>query len=147
MLNPPFRPLVEILLMNTPLSVANCCILSLSPIRDPWLIGLEGSIATTATLYPLLLYSPISREIRVDLPAPGIPVTPITCALPLSDDTCSNSFRTSILEFSTTVSNLPTALSFPFLASSKSSIMSSNTTPLPSEPPNHVNNIFKRRSR
>src|SRR4051794_18174197 len=50
-----------------------------SPSTAPPLIGLEGSTAITAARAPCSEYASMSRATSVLLPAPGGPVTPITC--------------------------------------------------------------------
>src|SRR5680860_1243745 len=65
----------------------------LSPNIAPPVKGLDGSTATTATLWPSLRTLSISTEVRVDLPEPGAPVSPRTYAFPdfgnKSASTCS----------------------------------------------------------
>ncbi len=53
-----------------------------SPSTAPPVIGLDGSTATTAIRRPRDACSRTSASISVDLPAPGEPVMPTTCARP-----------------------------------------------------------------
>ena len=53
-----------------------------SPSTAPPVIGLDGSIAITATRRPCASQAPSSASTSVDLPLPGTPVTPTTRALP-----------------------------------------------------------------
>ena len=53
-----------------------------SPSTAPPVMGLDGSTATTATFWPRRSSSPSNACTRVDLPAPGLPVSPSTCARP-----------------------------------------------------------------
>lgn len=68
--------------MKTPSSPVCCCIRIRSPRTAPPENGLDGSIATTPTLFPSLRAWVIIRSTSVDFPAPGGPVTPITTAFP-----------------------------------------------------------------
>src|SRR5882672_11465251 len=54
-----------------------------SPRMAPPVYGLDGSTATTPTRCPRARYASMRRSQRVDLPAPGLPVTPSTQALPV----------------------------------------------------------------
>src|SRR5277367_6233093 len=69
--------------MNTPSSVAWRDMRMRSPRMAPPVYGLDGSTATTPTRCPRARYASMSRSQRVDLPAPGLPVTPRTVALPV----------------------------------------------------------------
>ena len=69
-----WKTLVPTLRIKTPSSVAWSAILILSPSIAPPENGLVGSIATTPTVLPILLYFAISLSVMVDLPAPGAPV-------------------------------------------------------------------------
>jgi hypothetical protein len=53
-----------------------------SPRTAPPLTGLDGSIATTATVCPSASQAPSKASTRVDLPLPGTPVMPTTQARP-----------------------------------------------------------------
>src|SRR5438034_6729384 len=54
-----------------------------SPSTAPPLKGLVGSTATTPTRWPAARSRAVMRSVSVDFPAPGGPVTPITCARPV----------------------------------------------------------------
>jgi hypothetical protein len=54
-----------------------------SPRTDPPEYGEEGSTAITPTVSPRARYASVSLSTRVDLPAPGLPVTPTTSAPPV----------------------------------------------------------------
>src|ERR1700722_14228804 len=70
--------------MNTPSSVACCCIRTRSPSSAPPVNGDEGSMASTATRSPCPRYEATSAPVTVDLPTPGDPVSPSTRACPVS---------------------------------------------------------------
>ena len=53
-----------------------------SPRTAPPVKGLDGSTAMTPTLAPSARSLAVSLSTSVDLPAPGGPVTPSTCARP-----------------------------------------------------------------
>ena len=53
-----------------------------SPSSAPFVNGLDGSTEMTPTLVPLARTRLTSALIRLDLPTPGGPVTPIAYALP-----------------------------------------------------------------
>ena len=73
----PWEPRLARLRTNTPgLPSRWASILNLSPSTAPPVIGLEGSIATTATRWPASTQDSMSRPVRVLFPAPGGPVTP-----------------------------------------------------------------------
>ncbi len=54
-----------------------------SPRMAPPENGLLGSTATTPTLWPSSVSALIKEATSVDLPAPGTPVMPMMCALPV----------------------------------------------------------------
>src|SRR5579872_2602542 len=68
--------------MNTPSSVACCCIRTRSPSRAPPLNGELGPLASTPTRCPALRNWLVSAPVTVDFPTPGAPVRPITRAVP-----------------------------------------------------------------
>ena len=53
----------------------------LSPRIDPPLRRLDGSMASTATRWPAAVRRVPSSSMKVDLPAPGVPVMPTRTAL------------------------------------------------------------------
>ena len=55
-----------------------------SPSSAPFVNGLEGSTEMTPTVRPSLAHEPDERAIRLDLPTPGGPVTPIAYRAPVS---------------------------------------------------------------
>src|SRR3989338_2093469 len=75
---PPCEPRLPTDRIKTPLSPACPCILILSPRSAPPEKGLDGSIATTPTFSPFLRRIFMMPSAKVDLPAPGGPVMPIT---------------------------------------------------------------------
>ena len=68
--------------MNTPGSLASSVMRTRSPRIEPPEYGLDGSMATMPTRCPRARNSAVSRATSVDLPLPGTPVRPITCARP-----------------------------------------------------------------
>ncbi len=77
---PPRCPREAIERMNTSPSAAYCCIRMRSPRMAPPVTGLDGSMASTATARSALRASATSADTSVDLPLPGGPVTPTSCA-------------------------------------------------------------------
>ena len=59
--------------MNTPSSVACCCMRMRSPSSAPPENGDEGSTASTPTRWPRARIAAMSAEVVVDLPTPGDP--------------------------------------------------------------------------
>src|SRR5437773_1190678 len=80
---PPWLPRLARLRMNTPGSRKWACMRMRSPSTAPPLKGLVGSTATTPTRWPAARSRAVMRSLSVDFPAPGGPVTPITCARPV----------------------------------------------------------------
>ena len=80
--SPPAAPRVPMERMNTPGSSVWRAMRTRSPRIAPPVNGLDGSTATTATVLPRSRKPRIIADTSVDLPAPGGPVTPITCAVP-----------------------------------------------------------------
>ena len=68
--------------MNTPSSVAWSCIRTRSPSSAPPENGEDGSTASTPTRLPAARSAVTSADVDVDLPTPGEPVSPTTCAWP-----------------------------------------------------------------
>src|SRR5204862_251538 len=66
--------------MNTPRSAESVAMRARSPSRAPPVRFEVGSTAKTATLRPALRHARTSSLSSEDLPAPGGPVTPTTCA-------------------------------------------------------------------
>src|SRR5499426_353964 len=69
----------------------------------PPVTGLEGSTATTPIRRPRRKSSPSNALIRVDLPVPGTPVMPITCARPSRADSASRTPAAAASSLSTAV--------------------------------------------
>src|SRR6185369_4955780 len=102
--------------MKTSGSEAYSCIRTRSPRSAPPVIGDDGSTATTATARPALRTSPISAETSVDLPAPGGPVIPTTCAPPASGYSSRRAGSATAVRFSTAVRSRARARRSPALA-------------------------------
>jgi hypothetical protein len=81
---PPRWPREAIERMKTSRSLACSCMRIRSPRMAPPVIGLEGSMARTATARPSARATRTSAAASVDLPLPGGPVTPTTCPCPAS---------------------------------------------------------------
>src|SRR5690606_7161773 len=81
--SPPSCPRVASERMKTPGSVACSVIRMRSPSSAPPENGDDGSIASTPTRLPCSRKAPRSIDVDVDLPTPGGPVSPMTCALPV----------------------------------------------------------------
>ncbi len=79
----PTLPRVAILRIKTPSSVLSSCMRTRSPKKAPPVKGLDGSTATTPTVFPCLLSSSTSFCISVLFPEPGGPVMPTMWALPV----------------------------------------------------------------
>ena len=82
-LTPPRFPREPMLRMKTPSSTAWSCMRRRSPRIAPPVKGLDGSIAITPTFLPSALNCEMSLLTKVLLPAPGLPVIPMTWALPV----------------------------------------------------------------
>ncbi len=81
--SPPRWPRVAIERMNTPSSVACSPIRTRSPSSAPPENGDDGSTASTPTRRPVARTTRTSSDVVVDLPTPGGPVRPTTCARPV----------------------------------------------------------------
>ena len=79
---PPVAPRVAMLRMKTPGSLASSVMRMRSPRIAPPEYGLDGSTATMPTLSPRSRIRRASLPTSVDLPLPGTPVMPTTCARP-----------------------------------------------------------------
>ena len=62
----------------------------LSPMIEPPLRRLDGSTASTATRCPAAVSRVPSSSMNVDLPEPGVPLTPTRTALPVAGSTSSS---------------------------------------------------------
>ena len=80
--SPPSWPREAIDRMKTPSSVAWSCIRTRSPSSAPPENGEDGSTASTPTRRPAARNAVTSAVVEVDLPTPGEPVSPTTCAWP-----------------------------------------------------------------
>ena len=98
---PPRWPRVAIERMNTSGSVAWPCIRIRSPSSAPPENGEDGSTASTPTRLPCSRYRVTRAEVDVDLPAPGGPVMPMTCARPVSGASARATSRSCGLASST----------------------------------------------
>ncbi len=78
--SPPRLPRVAIERMKTPGSPACSCMRMRSPRIAPPVKVLLGSTATTPTDLPAARQRAMSRPVSDDLPVPGAPVSPTTCA-------------------------------------------------------------------
>src|SRR5262245_6063334 len=67
----------------------------LSPMIEPPLRRLDGSTASTATRCPAAVSRVPSSSMNVDLPDPGVPLTPTRTALPVAGSTSSRSAAAS----------------------------------------------------
>ena len=79
---PPSSPRAENERMKTFVCAAFAPMRMRSPSTAPPLIGLDGSMATTAIVWPCASQRPSSASTSVDLPLPGTPVMPTTQARP-----------------------------------------------------------------
>ena len=78
--SPPSRSPAAVERMNSPRSAGSASIRARSPSSDPPERLDVGSTASTATVRPSSRQARASALSSVDLPAPGGPVTPTTCA-------------------------------------------------------------------
>ena len=92
---PPSWPRVPIERMKTPGSRKCSESRIRSPRMAPWVNGLVGSTEITPAVRPSERTLPTSAETRVDFPTPGAPVTPTTCARPVSGKSRRTSSRAS----------------------------------------------------
>ena len=118
---PPACPRVAIERIKAPASDASS-IRTRSPRIAPPVKGDDGSTAKTAGLYSDVAKSLAREAVRVDFPAPGAPVIPITCDL--SERLCVTSATCSAAAppLSTSVKSRPTERLSPLLAFSTSEI-------------------------
>src|SRR5262245_4906910 len=93
-----------------------------SPSIDPPENGLDGSIATIATRRPLLRIDAASLATSVDLPLPGTPVMPTTCARPAWRKIWSSASRDSRAPDSARVSSRAIERRSPLSAPATSSV-------------------------
>ena len=80
--NPPSSPRAESERMKTFGSAPCSPMRTRSPSTAPPVMGLDGSMAMTATCRPRSSHAPSSALTRLDLPLPGTPVMPTTRARP-----------------------------------------------------------------
>ena len=92
---PPRCPRVAIERMNTPSSVACSPIRTRSPSNAPPENGDDGSTASTPTRRCCARSSRTSSDVVVDLPTPGGPVSPTTCARPVYGASAAATSRSS----------------------------------------------------
>ncbi len=90
---PPRWPPLGDGLMNAWSLTASAAIRVRSPSIDPPVRVLDGSTASTATLWPASISFTPSASMSVDLPEPGTPVMPTRTALPVCERSSRNSSR------------------------------------------------------
>src|SRR5699024_5178881 len=125
---PPKYPRVAIERMNTPESVACSCIRIRSPSSAPPENGEDGSMAKTPTRLPCRRHELTRAPVEVDLPTPGEPVSPITCASPVCGASCAATSARSADCCSTMEINRATARAWPDRARSTRSETSVDVT-------------------
>ncbi|MPN55632.1 hypothetical protein SDC9_203316 [bioreactor metagenome] len=81
---PPKNPELGLGRMKAFCSFANSSILVLSPKMEPLFNDELGSMARTATFFPLETASRPKFSMKVDFPAPGVPVIPIRMEFPVN---------------------------------------------------------------
>src|SRR5205807_5235378 len=104
--------------MYTPESVAWSCIRTRSPSSAPPENGDDGSTASTPTRRPSPRYARTSAAVDVDLPTPGLPVSPMTRACPAYGISATITSRSSGEAFYTNEISRPTARASPARARS-----------------------------
>ena len=114
---PPREPAVGEGRINASASLLNSSMRVLSPKMLPRPSSLLGSIAKTATFFPMaVMYFP-KPSIKVLFPTPGTPVMPMRIDFPVIDMLCSNIFCAkawcSAFVLSTKVMALPKMLMSP----------------------------------
>src|SRR4051794_18622408 len=111
--SPPRWPGEAIDRMKTPGSVAWSCIRTRSPSSAPPENGDDGSTASTPTRRPAARSSVTRALVVVDLPTPGGPVMPTTCACPACGVSAAITCRSSGEPSSTIETSRPTARASP----------------------------------
>src|SRR5690606_39435783 len=81
-----------------------------SPGNAPPVDGDDGSMASTPTRLPCARSAASSIDVDVDLPTPGGPVSPMTCAFPVYGVSARTTLRSRGWSSATNDSNLETAL-------------------------------------
>src|SRR3954467_771424 len=117
---PPRCPREAIDRMNTPESVAWSCIRTRSPNSAPPEKGELGSTARTPTRCPRARNARTKAAVDVDLPTPGLPVSPTTRAPPAYGMSAAITSRNNGEAFSTREMRRPTARASPARARSTS---------------------------
>src|SRR3954467_8277647 len=117
---PPRCPREAIERMNTPESVAWSCMRTRSPSSAPPENGDLGSTARTPTRRPCVRNARTRAAVDVDLPTPGLPVSPTTRAPPAYGMSAAITSRNSGDAFSTREIRRPTARASPARARSTS---------------------------
>ena len=118
--SPPRWPREAIDRMKTPLSLAWSCIRTRSPSSAPPENGDEGSTASTPTRLPSARSARTSAAVVVDLPTPGDPVSPRTCACPVCGASAAATSRSAGLASSTSEISRATERASPSRARSTS---------------------------